>query len=71
MKIKGQTTYNPSTDQFKYLKRRESIVLHRVDINELNKKLNETKRSDFYSTTLIATLLLSCLIILSYIGFIF
>jgi len=66
--IKKQITYDLNTDKFKYLKREKNIFCHRVDINELNKKLNKTKRSNFYSTTLVLVCGLSCLVILSFIG---
>jgi hypothetical protein len=64
MSIKQQTTYDLDTEQFKYLKREESINLNRVDINDLNKRLNKAKRSNFYTTTLIAGLSLFCLLFL-------
>ena len=71
MKFKGQTTYSITSDKFTYLERSENVSLHKVDINELNRRLNETKRSDFYKTSIIITLLLSFLGILSVIGFVF
>jgi len=68
MKTKNQTTYDLSSDQFIHLKRRDS-VLHRVDINDLNKRLNETRKSNFYTTTFNVLFSTCCLIILTYIGF--
>jgi len=69
MRIKKQTTYNINSDKFKYLEREVNNHLNRVDINDLNKRLNITKRSNFYTTSLFAILGLSCLVILSLIGF--
>ncbi len=66
--VKKQITYDLNTDKFKYLKREQNIVFQKVDINELNKRLNKTKRSNFYSTILVLVCGLSCLIILSFIG---
>ena len=51
MSFKQQTTYNIDSNRFTYLKREENKVLHKVDINELNERLNKTKRSNFYTTT--------------------
>ena len=53
MRTRKQTTYNIDSEQFKYLEREDNIHLHRVDINELNKRLNATKKANFYTTTLI------------------
>ena len=71
MRTKEQKTYDLNSERFKYLKRQEGRILHRVDINELNKRLNATNRSNFYTTTLFVVLCLSCLIALSLIGIIF
>jgi|TARA_B110000027_G_scaffold111398_1_gene119618 hypothetical protein len=68
LKSKEHILYDINTDKFMYLKRKENRVLHKVDINELNKKLNASNRSSFYNTALIVFLCLSCLIILSLIS---
>jgi hypothetical protein len=69
MKNKEQITYDLHSDQFKYLKRAENRILHRVDIHDLNKRLNETRKSSFYRTTLVFMLSLSFLTILCFVGF--
>jgi hypothetical protein len=69
MKNKEQITYDLHSDQFKYLKREENRILHRVDIHDLNKRLNETRKSSFYRTTLVFMLSLSFLTILCFVGF--
>tara|TARA_B110000971_G_C19883156_1_gene441668 strand:- start:597 stop:812 length:216 start_codon:yes stop_codon:yes gene_type:complete len=71
MRFKEPIKYDISLDRYKYLKREKNRFLHRVDINELNKRLNATNRSNFYTTTLFVVLCLSCLIALSLIGIIF
>jgi hypothetical protein len=71
MRVKGQTAYDIRTDQFKYLPGKEEAHSHRVDINVLNKRLNETKKSDFYFTTLILVICASSLVVLSLIGIMF
>jgi hypothetical protein len=68
MTIKAQVKYNLNSNQFRYLKRDKNVVLHRVNINELNKRLNETKKTNFYNTTLVVILSLFSLTILSLIG---
>ena len=68
MTIKAQVKYNLNSDQFRYLKRDKNEVLHRVNINELNKRLNEAKKTNFYTTTLVVILSLFSLTILSLIG---
>jgi len=68
MKIKEQTLYDISSNKFKYLKKDETQFTHRVDINELNKRLNENRKSNFYTTTLFVIFCLSLLIIISFIG---
>ena len=65
---KAQFKHNLNSNHFRYLKRDKNVVLHRVDINELNKRLNEAKKTNFYITTLIVVLALFCLTILSLIG---
>lgn len=68
MKIKEQTIYDLDSEQFKYLKREDSKTLNRVDINDLNQRLNQTRKSNFYTTIAVVILCLSCLIILSVIS---
>ena len=68
MSFNEQIIYEQKNGQFKYLSRGKNIVLHRVDINELNKRLNEAKKTNFYTTTLVVILSLFSLTILSLIG---
>ena len=68
MKIKSQTIYDLNSEQFKYLQKEEDKISLKVDINELNKRLNQTKRSNFYTTSLVVVFFISSLIALSIIG---
>ena len=52
MRIKERTLYDISSNKFKYLKMDGTRFTRRVDINELNKRLNENRKSNFYATTL-------------------
>jgi len=54
MVAKQQAIYDIKTDKFKYHKREQNRISNRVDVNELNKRLNKTKRSNFYITTLVS-----------------
>ena len=67
MSIKQRTIYDINSDRFTYLKRKNKFS-HRADINELNKRLNETRKSNFYATTLIVSICLFGLVVLSFIG---
>ena len=68
MKIKGQTIYDLNSEQYKYLQKEEDKISLKVDINELNKRLNQTKRSNFYTTSLVVVFFISSLIALSIIS---
>ena len=68
MKIKGQTIYDLNSEQFKYLQKEDDKSPRRVDINELNKRLNQTKRSNFYTTSLVVVFFSASLIALSVIS---
>jgi len=68
MIIRRQIVYDEKSDKFKHLKKDENRFFPRVDINELNKRLNQTKRLNFYNTTLIAILCLSSLILLGLVS---
>jgi hypothetical protein len=68
MTVKRQTIYDLKSDQFKYLKREKDNHLHKVDINELNKRLNKVKKINFFNTATIMFLCFSCLAILTIIS---
>jgi len=68
MKIRDQVIHDFRSDKFRYLKRDENKIVHRVDINDLNKRLNRSNRSNFYTTVLFTILCLSGLVVLSLIS---
>jgi len=68
MKIKGQTIYDLNSEQFKYLQKEDDKSSLRVDINELKKRLSQTKRSNFYTTSLVVVFFSASLIALSVIS---
>ena len=49
MKIKEQVIFDIKSDEFKYLHREENKLKKKVDIDVLNKRLNEVKKSNIYS----------------------
>ena len=69
MRIKEQTIYDLNSEQFKYLKREESSHLHKVDINDLNKRLKKIRKSNFYNTAIIVMLCVSFVVFLCLISF--
>ena len=55
MKNKEQVVFDIGKEKFKYLQRDEIKSSNKVDMVELNKRLNETKRMNFYNNTKIIT----------------
>ena len=51
MKEKAQVIFDINNEKFKYLYRDENITKRRVDMVEFNQRLNENKKSKFYSNT--------------------
>jgi|TARA_B110001452_G_C15039961_1_gene363199 hypothetical protein len=49
MKIKEQVIFDIKSDEFKYLHREENKLKKKVDIDVLNKRLNDLKKSNIYS----------------------
>ena len=68
MVAKQQAIYDIKTDKFKYLKREQNRISNRVDVNELNKRLNKTKRVNFYITALVSIFCLMGMIALALVS---
>ena len=68
MSMKERTVYDVNSEEFKYLKREENTYLNKVDINVLNRRLNETKKSNFFLTALFVLLGFSSLAALALIS---
>ena len=49
MKTKEQVIFDIQAEKFKYLHRDETKIKNRVNIDTLNKRLNEVKKLNFYS----------------------
>ena len=67
MKSKETVIFDISADKFRYLHREDSLI-KRVDIIELNKKLNQIKKLNFYSNTRVIFFLLSALLLFAVIS---
>lgn len=50
-KTKEQVIFDINADKFRYLYREENKLKQKVDIIELNRRLNENKKVNFYSNT--------------------
>ena len=50
-KTKEQVIFDINADKFRYLYREENKIKQKVDIIELNRRLNENKKVNFYSNT--------------------
>ena len=68
MKSKEQVVFDISKEKFRYLQRDENKTSKKVDMNELNKRLNKTKRINIYYNTIIIFGSLVCLVIISLIS---
>ena len=55
MSFKDQVVFDIAEEKFKYLNRENKNLRNRADIVELNKKLNQTKKSNFYNNAKIVT----------------
>ena len=67
MKIKAQVVFDIGADKFKYLQR-EDKKLRKVDIVDLNARLNETRKKNIYTNTKILVVSAVCLIIVALIS---
>ena len=60
MKSKAQVIFDIGSEKFKYLEREEKKI-KRVDMRDLNARLNETKKANLYNNSKIIVLSLFCL----------
>jgi hypothetical protein len=68
MKYRGQVVFDIRQDKFKYLHREDTNMKSRVDIVDLNKRLNETRKINFYDNAkiiFVSLLLLGMVALLS------
>jgi|TARA_B110000444_G_C18708084_1_gene532364 hypothetical protein len=67
MKSKEQVVFDISEEKFKYLQRVEKKI-KKVDIIDLNKRLNHTKRKNIYNNTKVITCSLLSLVAVALIS---
>ena len=68
MKYMEKVIFDIGEDKFKYLQRDNEIRIKKVDMNELNKRLNQSKKINFYTNTKIFAVSLFCLSIIALIS---
>lgn len=55
MKSSAKVVFDISQEKFKYLQRDDFKRSRRVDMNELNKRLNQNRKMNIYNNTKIVT----------------
>jgi hypothetical protein len=60
IKFKEQVIFDIGTEKFKYMHREDRKEPTKVDIFELNKRLNQTKKTNIYINLKIVFFSLSC-----------
>jgi len=67
MKVRKQVILDIVPQKFQHLVREENKVTKRINIIDLNKRLNKTKKSNIYYNTKIITSSIICLALISLI----
>ena len=68
MKHREQVVFDIGKDKFKYLQREDSSRKNRADIIELNKRLNHSKKSNYYTNAKIVVCASMCMFIIALIS---
>jgi|TARA_B110000967_G_C18465657_1_gene354822 hypothetical protein len=68
MKSREHVIFDIGEEKFKYLQREDKNKNYKVDIIDLNKRLNETKKKNLYSNIKIISASLLCLVIITMIS---
>ena len=58
MKTKAQVVFDISHDKFTYLQRDERKRLNKVDLVDINRRLNQTKKKNFYNNAKVTIFLI-------------
>jgi len=61
MKLKEQVIFDIGSKKFQYLRGVENQKIKRINITDLNARLNKTKKSNIYYNAKIITFTISCL----------
>tara|TARA_B100000780_G_C20727752_1_gene289201 strand:- start:285 stop:500 length:216 start_codon:yes stop_codon:yes gene_type:complete len=61
MKIKEQVVFDIREEKFRYLHRQDKDKNNKVDMVELNKRLNQLKKNNFYVNAKITIVSILCL----------
>jgi hypothetical protein len=65
MKTSERVIFDIGQEKFKYLQRDDQKRSKRVDVNDLNRKLNQSKRINIYNNTIIIALAMLLLGVIS------
>ena len=68
MKSREHVIFDIGEEKFKYLQREDKNKNYKVDIIDLNARLNQTKKKNFYSNIKIISASLLCLVIITMIS---
>ena len=68
MKAKEQVVFDTQSEKFRYLIRKDYDVKRKVNIDELNKRLNKVKKLNFYTNAKMIVFSLCVIIIFALIG---
>ncbi len=68
MKFREQVVFDIGEEKFKYLHRVNNNKRNKVNMIDLNKRLNQTKRINFYTNAKIITVSLLCLALITMIS---
>ena len=69
MKFREQVIFDIGEEKFKYLHREDNNKQNKVDMIDINKRLNQTKKILFYTNAKIITISLFCLALIVMISF--
>jgi len=68
MKSRERVVFDIGEEKFKYLQHGSNNIHNRVDMIDLNNRLNQAKKNSFYNNAKIITLLLFCLALVTMIS---
>jgi hypothetical protein len=68
MKFREQVVFDIGEEKFKYLHRVNNNKRNKVNMIDINKRLNQTKRINFYTNAKIITVSLLCLALIAMIS---
>ena len=68
MKYRGQVVFDIGAEKFKYLHREDGNKRDKVDIIDLNRRLNENRKINLYTNAKIIAASLICIVVVAFIS---